>query len=89
MGQVLPREGVRRDAEAGRGCGWHLAFGWALLAGAVRSRAAALTRERETISRGLAQKRTFTSIAAELGRSVSTVSREVARNSGLNGYRAA
>jgi IS30 family transposase len=37
----------------------------------------------------LAQKRTFTSIAAELGRSVSTVSREVARNSGLNGYRAA
>jgi transposase len=45
--------------------------------------------ERETISRGLAQKRTFTAIAAELGRSVSTVSREVARNSGVNGYRAA
>jgi IS30 family transposase len=45
--------------------------------------------ERETISRGLAQKRTLTSIAAELGRSVSTISREVARNSGVNGYRAA
>jgi transposase, IS30 family len=45
--------------------------------------------ERETISRGLAQRKTFTAIAAELGRSVSTVSREVARNSGPNGYRAA
>jgi hypothetical protein len=45
--------------------------------------------ERETISRGLAQKKTLTGIAGELGRSVSTVSREVARNSGANGYRAA
>jgi IS30 family transposase len=45
--------------------------------------------DRETISRGLAQKKTLTAIAAELGRSVSTVSREVARNSGPSGYRAA
>jgi IS30 family transposase len=45
--------------------------------------------DRETISRGLAQKKTLTAIAGELGRSVSTVSREVARNSGPNGYRAA
>ena len=45
--------------------------------------------ERETISRGLARKLTLTAIAAELGRSVTTVSREVRRNSGLNGYRAA
>jgi transposase, IS30 family len=45
--------------------------------------------EREIISRGLAQKKTLTAIAGELGRSVSTVSREVARNSGPNGYRAA
>jgi transposase, IS30 family len=44
--------------------------------------------EREVISRGLAQRRTMTAIAAELGRSVSTVSREIARNSGVNGYRA-
>ncbi len=44
--------------------------------------------EREVISRGLAQRRTMTSIAAELGRSVSTVSREISRNSGVNGYRA-
>jgi IS30 family transposase len=45
--------------------------------------------EREMISRGLAQKKTFTAIAVDLGRSVSTVSREVARNSGVIGYRAA
>jgi IS30 family transposase len=45
--------------------------------------------ERETISRGLAQRKTLTAIATELGRSTSTVSREVARNSGPNGYRGA
>ena len=39
--------------------------------------------------RSLAQKKTLTAIAGELGRSVPTVSREVARNSGPNGYRAA
>jgi hypothetical protein len=44
--------------------------------------------DRETISRGLAQQKTLTAIAAELGRSASTVSREVARNSGPNRYRA-
>ncbi len=44
--------------------------------------------EREAISRGLAAKKTFTALAAELGRAVSTISREVARNSGPNGYRA-
>jgi hypothetical protein len=38
--------------------------------------------EREKIARGLAQKKTLTAIAGGLGRSVSTVSREVARNSG-------
>ncbi|WP_370294989.1 helix-turn-helix domain-containing protein [Cryobacterium sp. MDB2-A-1] len=45
--------------------------------------------ERETISRGLAANRSLTAIASELGRPVSTVSREVLRNSGRNGYRAA
>ncbi|MBV9594353.1 MAG: helix-turn-helix domain-containing protein [Actinobacteria bacterium] len=44
--------------------------------------------ERETISQGLARKLTLTAIATELGWSVSTVSREVRRNSGPNGYRA-
>ncbi|MEE6274618.1 helix-turn-helix domain-containing protein [Georgenia sp. MJ206] len=45
--------------------------------------------EREAISRGLAARRTMTSIAVELGRSVTTVSREIARNGGPGGYRAA
>jgi len=44
--------------------------------------------EREEISRGLAAGLTLTAIARTLGRSVSTVSREVARNRGLRGYRA-
>jgi IS30 family transposase len=69
---------------------------WLAQSGGVRPRAKrprpALRlslEERETISRGLAQKRTLTVIAAELGRSVSTISREVTRNAGPNGYRAA
>jgi IS30 family transposase len=44
--------------------------------------------EREEISRGLAAGLTLTAIAGGLGRSTSTVSREVARNRGLRGYRA-
>jgi IS30 family transposase len=44
--------------------------------------------EREELSRGLAAGLTLTAIAQSLGRSVSTVSREVARNSGPRGYRA-
>jgi len=44
--------------------------------------------EREAISRGLAARKSFTMIAAELGRAVTTITREVARNSGPNGYRA-
>lgn len=44
--------------------------------------------EREVISRGLSAHWTLTCIAAELGRSVSTISREVSRNSGVDGYRA-
>jgi transposase, IS30 family len=44
--------------------------------------------EREEISRGLAAGLTLTAIAHGLGRSTSTISREVARNHGLRGYRA-
>src|SRR4051794_40150372 len=72
------------------------AANWVRQSGGVRPRAVrprpALRlsiEERETISRGLARRLTLTAIAAELGRSVSTVSREVRRNSGPNGYRAA
>ena len=45
--------------------------------------------EREEISRGVAAKRSMRSIAGELGRSASTISREIARNGGRSSYRAA
>lgn len=44
--------------------------------------------ERETISRGIATGQSFRRIAQQLGRSVSTVSREVARHGGRDQYRA-
>ncbi len=44
--------------------------------------------ERETISRGLAQELSLRRIAHQLGRAISTVSREVARNGGRRRYRA-
>ncbi len=44
--------------------------------------------EREEISLGLRRGATFSAIAAELGRAVSTVSREVAANGGRDDYRA-
>ncbi|WP_374500823.1 helix-turn-helix domain-containing protein [Pseudoxanthomonas sp.] len=42
--------------------------------------------EREKISRGLAAGRSIRTIAALLGRAPSTVSREVDRNEGPEGY---
>ena len=44
--------------------------------------------EREEISRGVKARETFTVIAERIGRSPSTVSREVARNGGRQRYRA-
>jgi len=52
------------------------------------SRAALSLPEREEISRGLAAEDSLRSIATRLGRSPSTVSREVARNAGRENYRA-
>ncbi len=54
-----------------------------------RSRLALTPGEREEISRGLAAGESLRAIAARLGRSPSTVSREVGRNGGRQGYRAA
>ena len=45
--------------------------------------------EREEISRGLAARRSLRSIARDLSRSPSTISREVRRNGGRTAYRAA
>ena len=44
--------------------------------------------EREEISRGIAARRSIRSIALVLGRTPSTVSREIARNGGYDNYRA-
>jgi transposase, IS30 family len=85
-----------RQAAAAAGVSRTAGHYWLAQSGGVRPRASrprpALRlslEEREAISRGLAQKMTLTVIASELGRSVSTISREIARNAGPNGYRAA
>jgi IS30 family transposase len=57
-------------------------------AGRRRSERQLTLVEREDISRGLAEGRSLTAIAAGLGRAPSTVSREVARNGGRERYRA-
>jgi IS30 family transposase len=53
-----------------------------------RSRLALSLSEREEISRGIVAQRSIRSMASLLGRSPSTVSREVRRNGGYNQYRA-
>lgn len=54
----------------------------------VRSSLALSLSEREEISRGVVAGRSRRSIAASLGRAPSTVSREIRRNGGCQGYRA-
>ncbi len=44
--------------------------------------------EREEISRGLVSEQSFRQLGRDLGRAVSTISREVARNGGRRAYRA-
>ena len=53
-----------------------------------RSAVALTLAEREEISRALAEGKSIRSIAARLGRSPSTVSREIRRNGGADNYRA-
>ena len=54
-----------------------------------RSRLALTLSDREEISRGIVATQSIRAIAAPLGRSPSTVSREIARNGGHKRYRAA
>jgi IS30 family transposase len=54
----------------------------------MRSRLALSLSEREEISRGVVAGRSMRSMAASMGRSPSTVSRELRRNGGCRGYRA-
>ena len=54
-----------------------------------RSRLALTLWEREEISRGIATQQSTRSMARVLGRSASTVSREIGRNGGYDRYRAA
>jgi IS30 family transposase len=53
-----------------------------------RSRLSLTLAEREEISRGVVAGHSIRSIAASLGRAPSTVSREITRNGGREGYRA-
>src|SRR5476649_402653 len=53
-----------------------------------RSRLALTLVEREEISRGIAASETARSMARKLGRSPSSVSREIGRNGGYDRYRA-
>jgi IS30 family transposase len=53
-----------------------------------RSKFALSLSEREEISRGLSTMQSLRTIARQLGRAPSTISREVRRNGGLIGYRA-
>jgi IS30 family transposase len=53
-----------------------------------RSRLSLTLAEREEISRGVVAGHSIRSIAASLGRAPSTVSREITRNGGWEGYRA-
>jgi IS30 family transposase len=53
-----------------------------------RSRLALTLAEREEISRSMVAGRSIRSLASRLGRAPSTISREIRRNGGAQGYRA-
>ena len=81
---------IARALERTKGAIHHvLAFNGGIAPSARRRRPVALVLdEREEISRGIAAGRSIRGIAASLGRSPSTVSREVARHGGRSSYRA-
>lgn len=84
-------------SDIGRALGKHAAsvFGVLLSKGGIapprriRSRLSLSLQEREEVSRGLVAGLSMRRIAAQLGRSTSTISREICRNHGRIKYRAA
>lgn len=87
-GQSLSEIGRALGKHAGSVSGILSIRGGIAPAARTRSRLALSFAEREDISRGLSAGYSFRSIALSIGRSVSTVSREVARNGGRTRYRA-
>lgn len=87
-GQTLSEIGLALCRHAGSIHGVVSARGGIAPAARRRSALALSLAEREEISRGLAAGQSIRSVAASLGRSASTVSREIARNGGTRRYRA-
>ena len=87
-GQNLSEIGLALCRHAGSIHGVLSARGGIAPAARRRSAFALTLAEREEISRGLVAGQSIRSLAASLGRSASTVSREIARNGGAKIYRA-
>src|SRR5687768_15551941 len=92
--KLLRAGASHRAAARAVGCSSPVVDRWARSLGGVfsdhagRSSRCLSFEEREEISRGLSAGMSLTAIAGGLGRSPSTVSREVAANGGRVGYRA-
>ncbi|MBM3604327.1 MAG: helix-turn-helix domain-containing protein [Alphaproteobacteria bacterium] len=88
---------VKRSAIWGRPLGEHAASVFGIVSAQsgfapvarTRKRGFLSLREREEISRGLAEEYSFRKLGRDLGRAASPISREVARNGGRLAYRAA
>ena len=87
-GQTLTAIGAALGRYAGAVRGVLLAHGGVARPPRTRAARVLTSTEREAISRGLAAGRSQRSIAAELHRAPSTISREIARNAGPLHYRA-
>ncbi|WP_369831180.1 helix-turn-helix domain-containing protein [Cryobacterium sp. M15] len=89
-GTSLRKSAVLAGISRFTACLWLKRSGGARLRATKPCRALRLSLdERESISQGLAVHRSLTAIATELGCAVPTVSRDVLRDGGSNGYRSA
>ena len=87
-GQSLSEIGRALGKHAGSITGMLAIHGGIAPLGRSRSARVLSSSEREEISRGISAGLTFTQIADSMGRSTSTISREVSRNGGRSRYRA-